>query len=465
MPGRLYLKIFLSFVGVILITMFLVAGLFKHTEGTSFMNRFRRLASAQVILIRTVVEEHARAGDLGSAAMQDLLYRLDDAYMARLWITGPQGQVLAQSFPGPLPPSSELAPEDPNDDHDDWDDKWSQGKDFTVVDCGDGPHCVYVTIPYGGTDGLAPGTIHCYYRDPNLAHHEKAFLLGLLGICTAVALLVMPVSWFITRRLNRLRDVALQIADGDLSRRADVCGRDEVAKVGRALNAMADSLSRMIRGSRELTANVSHELRTPLTRMRIAEEMLREKYGETGSEYLDSIREDIEALDHLIGRLLDLSKLDLKENPFTMEPVDVAEIVDGCVQRLTPIAEHRHLNLAVNTLSEATMEADGEALHTALGNLVENGIKHADHAGWLRIGLRTAGNDLSFTVENSHAPLPDEELEAIFEPFRRAKGTVSQGSGLGLAIARKIIEGHGGTIRAENIDDGVRFVVRLPRSC
>jgi signal transduction histidine kinase len=82
---------------------------------------------------------------------------------------------------------------------------------------------------------------------------------------------------------------------------------------------MADKLERMIRGGRELTAHISHQLRTPLTRIRVAEEMLTEKieHGNyAGLErYLNDIREDIDELDLLIGRILTLSKLDLKESP------------------------------------------------------------------------------------------------------------------------------------------------------
>jgi len=466
MPGRLYIKIFLSFIGVIVVAMFMVAMLFRFTEGEKFASRFKRLARAQVVMVRSTVEDRAAANpeyrNEASEPMQDLLNKLGEAYLAKIWLTDDNGNVLVQSFKGPVPSPLELEPED-DDDDDDYDHTWHHPETFQVNKCDDSPHCIYVVIPFGGTNGIESGNIHYFYQDPRITKHEKIFVLGLIGICVSVALLIMPVSWIITRRLKQLRASALRIADGDLSHRANICGKDEVTGVGRALNRMADSLSRMIRGSQELTANVSHELRTPLTRIRIAEEILQERFGEDGAAHLDSIREDVEALDKLIGRMLTLSKLDLKEDPFTIEPVDVAELTNTIADRLTPIAKHRDLTVTTDIPGEAVIEADGEALLTALGSVFENGVKHADRGGELKFSLTQDDSSVTVTTENSHSHLPEDELKAIFEPFRRAKGTVNQGTGLGLAIAHKIIERHGGTVHAENCDGGVRFVVVIPK--
>jgi len=460
MPGRLYLKIFISFIGVIIVAMFMVAMLFRFTEGEKFINRFQRFAKAQVIMVRSIVEDQARSGASSSEAMQQLVEKLGNAYMAKIWITDEAGKLLVQSFPGTIPTPAELAPEDEEDSHRGWHDM----EGFQFSKCGDRPHCIYVTIPFGGVGRVEPGVIHYYYRDTTTERHEKFFIFGLFAICASIALLVMPVSWFITRRLNRLRSVALRIAEGDLSHRADICGKDEVAKVGRALNKMADSLSRMIQGSKELTANVSHELRTPLTRIRIAEEILRQRFGDEGAAHLDSIREDVDALDKLIGKLLELSKLDLKEDPFTMETMDVADLVGNIGHRLAPIAEHHNLSVTMNLPNEAMAIADGEALNTAFGNILENGVKHTENGGWLTVSMVSDDETITVIAENAHDPLTEEELITIFEPFRRAKGTTPDGTGLGLAIARKIFERHGGSIVAENCDGGVQFIIVIPKN-
>lgn len=468
MPGRLYFKIFFGFLGVIALTLFLVAGLFRFTEGERFKNKFRDFAKAQSGLVRSMVEERIERTpnyrDPSNHALDDLLDMLGHSYRARLWITDASGAVIAKSFRGPLPGPEELRPDDDDDPNDRDDHRYHEEGSYTYTRCGEGPHCSYIIVPFGGRRGIERGTIHFLDRDPFFERHEGRFLAGLVAICLSVALCIMPISWFITRRLKQLRGSALRIAEGDLSHRATVKGKDEVAGVGTALNQMADSLSRMIRGGQELTANVSHELRTPLTRIRIAEEMLREQFGEDSATHLDSIREDIDELDKLIGKLLTLSKLDLKEDPLTMEPVDMAELMQVALDRITPIADHREVTLTPFMVPEAELHGDGEALLTALGNILENGVKHASEGGWLNVSLNRDASSISVTTENSHTPLPEEELEAIFEPFRRARGTVNQGFGLGLAIARKIAQRHGGTLHAENCNDGVRFVLRVPKN-
>lgn len=458
MPGRLYLKIFLSFIGVILITIMLVAILFRFTEGDKFMGRIKQFARAQVVLVRTVLEEHTLDNNNSVESKQEIVDLLAEVYQAKVWVSDESGRPIAQSFPGPLPTFSmlEVINDDPEEDE-------LQLRDGVQISrCDDERHCIYATIPYGGDYGVTPGILHYYYYSPTPDRHEEVFFIGLFGVGITVALLILPISWFITRRLRQLREAANRIADGDLSYRVELCGADEVTKVGWAMNHMADSLERMIRGSKELTANVSHELRTPLTRIRIAEEMLRERFGDEGESYLNSIREDVDSLDHLIGRLLELSKLDLKETPFVMTSVDAAEMVDAIITHLRPIAEHNGLSMAADLPSQAFIRADGEALYHALRNLVENGVKHTEAGGEIAVTMTHDGQQCRLVMENTHAPLPSSELESIFEPFNRAKGTKPKGTGLGLAIAQKTIEGHDGAIHAENGDGTVRFVVELP---
>ncbi len=458
MFSRLYVKIFLSFMAILIIAMIMVAVLFRFTEGERLMDRIRLFARSQVVLSRTVAEQYPLSESNSVEALQDFVDTLAPLNNAKIWISDESGNVIVRSFPEPAPTLKNLRPV--NDDPEDI--FLRESVNVSIYKCSTKQHCIYVLIPFGGAKGIDAGTIHYLSRKTTTDKREKIFLFGLLGIGCTVTLLLMPISMLITRRLNTLRTVAHNIADGDLTCRADICGKDEVSKVGWAINHMADSLSRMINSSKELTANVSHELRTPLTRIRIAEEMLRERFGEASIAHLDSIREDVDSLDHLIGRMLELSKLNLKEAPFHMESIDAVEVVESITTHLTPIAEARDLSISTVLPADAYVRADGEALFVALRNLVENCAKYAPAGTVITVTLSSDETGLIFSTENEHAPLPENELITIFEPFRRAKGTKAQGTGLGLAITKRIIEGHGGTIRAENGNGTVRFVVKLP---
>ena len=151
---------------------------------------------------------------------------------------------------------------------------------------------------------------------------------------------------------------------------------------------MADKLETMIVSGKELTANISHELRTPLTRIRIAEEMLREKTG-TGAghqegRYLDAIREDILELDQLIGRILELSKMEIQDSPLSFTSLDPAELLRMLLQRFQPVIEQKGLQISTDLSFHSPFPGDKEALTTALLNILDNAVKFTPEKGQIR---------------------------------------------------------------------------------
>jgi two-component system sensor histidine kinase CpxA len=243
--------------------------------------------------------------------------------------------------------------------------------------------------------------------------------------------------------------------------------KDEIGKLGQAFNHMADRLEKMIRGGRELTAHISHELRTPLARIRIAEEMLREKLERQDQKnldkYLNEIREDVEELDALIGRILMLSKLDLKEKPFNIRPVNPVDLMQGTLSRLAPALEQKNLQLTTDFSFEPPLWADVDALQTTFSNLLENAVKYSPSGGCVSVEMKATGGDLEVVVTNTADKIPEQDLEKIFEPFHRIGARSEAGYGLGLAIAKKTVEAHGGTIEACNAEEGFRIRMKLPR--
>ena len=281
-----------------------------------------------------------------------------------------------------------------------------------------------------------------------------------------VALLVIPVSKFITKRIRALSESALLIAQGDLFHRATPKGKDEIGDLGRAFNRMADKVEKMIQGGKELTANVSHELRSPLARIRIAQELLREKLENPDKRewqrLLDDIQEDIEELDKLIGQILDLSKLDLHDTPLHLEPVDPVDLVQGLLERLEPAIRRKGLTLGRDLSFDPPFSAEKEALRTALSNVLNNAVKYTPENGSLSVKMRSEKEWLNVQVMNSCGELSEKDLVRIFDPFYRRESSTKTGSGLGLAITRKIIEKHGGSVRAVNSPEGLQIELTIP---
>jgi two-component system sensor histidine kinase CpxA len=297
-------------------------------------------------------------------------------------------------------------------------------------------------------------------------HHRYQFSLGLLIIGIVVALLIIPVSKFITDRVKGLKNSALRIADGELSHRVTVKARDEIGELGIAFNQMAERLERMIVGGKELTANISHELRTPLTRIRIAQEMLAERLEKGDFSRckgrLNQIREDIEELDALIGSILELSKLDVHEMQLKHEQFCPADLLDELLEKLAPVISHKNLSVQKSLPESPEINGDRAALNMALSNILDNAAKFSPENGAIRIDMSPNGDFFNICVTNTYETLPEKDLIKIFEPFYRSKKSSATGTGLGLAIAAKIVQKHGGRIKASNARDGLEICVGLP---
>lgn len=458
--SKLYIKIFLSFVLVLILTEVLIFGLFMVAAKRGFQSRMKRVLDAHVLIVKDIVEDKIKTNPemrlADNESLRGVIERLGEAYGSKVWLAGPDGKPILKSFPGDL--SDNL--------------RKVEGKQFSIHEnfkIYRGPKRgweFYGVIPtmIGGGE---MGGLHVLFekRTPD-EHHEGAFALGLLGICLFIALLVIPVSRFITKRINRLGQSALQIAGGDLSHRATVKGKDEIGELGRAFNLMADKLERMIKGGRELTANISHELRTPLARIRIAEQLLKEKLErndyEDWARLLKDIREDIEELDLLIGRILDLSKLDIHESPLIREPVDLLAIIEELLERFTPTISQKGLRLKRELSQDYIYNGDREILRAALSNIIGNAVKYTPEGDELSVNMHAEEGGATISVTNTFEAMTEEDLARIFEPFYQAKKTPEAGSGLGLAITKKIIEKHGGKIEAHNVSEGLKIEIHLP---
>ena len=473
-PGKLYVKIFLSFLAVLIITEILVFALFIFSAGRTFRSRFERYTAAKVLMAKDYIQEtinrEPNKTPEDNESLRKLINRLAEIYDADVWLTTSSGAALVKSFSGDTPALSQKIMEEGGRASGGFRlyRDFTHGKEF-------GEYKLYHSFRKGSTFyAIIPvefgngetGELHIFFRQWERIRPEASFALGLLVIGLVIALLIIPVSRLITQPLKKLKHSALQIAGGELSHRANVTSKDEIGEVGRSFNLMADKLERMIRGGRELTANVSHELRSPLARIRIAEELLREcidrgDYEECAS-HLIAIQEDIEELDRLIGRILALSKLDIHEQPLKMASIDLAGLMRELLERFGPAMNKRDLRLTEDISYDAPFFGDREALGSALSNILDNVVKFTTRRGDVKIDMHPESGGVAIGVYNSCNPPAEDDINRIFEPFYRVRDSSVQGSGLGLAITKKIIEKHGGKIDAAFIENGFHMKIFLP---
>jgi two-component system OmpR family sensor kinase len=274
----------------------------------------------------------------------------------------------------------------------------------------------------------------------------------------------------IARPLAELAHVSTEIGNGNLDARAvDACrGIDEVARLARAVNDMADRIQRQLKGQRELLAGVSHELRTPLARLRVLLDIARDR-GVSESVFTEWERELLE-MDQLVGELLASARLDFQSvDRSLLDAVDVAT-------RALARAGQR-LDLLEVGASSIPLQADPTLLARALANLLENAHKHG--RGLTRLEVDARNGLVSFAVEDRGPGIPPDIAERIFEPFVRgsngrgadpvaaAKAGPANASdtslGLGLALVARIARAHGGRVFSQPLRPvGSRFVFEIP---
>jgi two-component system sensor histidine kinase CpxA len=456
-PGRLYLKIFLSFLAILFITEVFIFALFMMIPGRDFRARFEHYTKGKVLIVKQVVEDKIRSAPTTELSknepLKEFILDFGEILGAKVWLQNSDGTVSVKSFKGEVPLMVEQL-------------KKKRLRDYGSFKLYHRRHSnFYAVIPIAFPKG-EKGSIHILFDPQGSLRPEGGFALGLAVIGLIVALLIIPVSRFITNRVKQLEQSALRIAEGDLSHRAAVKGKDEIGELARAFNHMTDKLERMITSSKELTANVSHELRTPLTRIGVAEELLREKL-EKGNfkeyeRHLDDIREDIGELDRLTGRILELSRLDIHESPLKFESLNPSDLINDLLKRLKPVMDRKDLRVKTDLSSDSPWMADREALRLALLNILDNAAKFTPQKGDIIVKMHSQQGFLEISVINSFEKLAEEDLARIFDPFHRTGRSKAPGSGLGLTITKKIIERHGGKIESFNSPEGLEIRIRLP---
>lgn len=325
-------------------------------------------------------------------------------------------------------------------------------------------------VPFATDGTIRPAPRPARFGRP--AEPLPPVLLGAIGLLASVAFSAL-LAWSLTRPIRHLRRAVASVAEGRLDTRvAPLMGRraDEIADLGRDFDQMAQRLQQLVASQRRLLHDVSHELRSPLARLQAALGLARQDPERTAS-MLERIEREANRLDGLVGELLALARLEAGNALPPLERVDLIELVESIVDdaRFEARASGRDVSFAGADPVMATARA--ELLHRAFENVIRNAVKYTREgtAVEVRVGLPGApaseGAPFVLSVADRGPGVPDAELEAIFEPFHRARnGAGERGFGLGLAIARRSIEAHGGRIAARNRDGGGLVVeIELPR--
>ena len=343
-----------------------------------------------------------------------------------------------------------------------------------------------VSNTVGGSQGVArvalPLTING--RRYVLALHERlgdvarsvdtvknAFLnAALVGFATAVVIGI-GLATTLLRRLRRLRDAALRLGARGLSEEAPRDrGRDEIGDLARAFTSMQTQLRAQEEARKRFVATASHELRTPLASLDGVLELADDDLGvepldvDDARQQVRRARDQSRRLSALAADLLDLSRLDA-DVELRREPIELGEMCRAAASEFELRVREQHLALRVEAPDQAVWaEADPGGVARIIRILVDNALRFTPADAPVEVELSDQNGQAEISVTDSGPGVHGDEVEAIFERFRRGSAQGNGGGfGLGLAIGRELAERMGGSLALEGAGEpGARFVLRLP---
>ena len=398
-PQRLYLHIYLTVVGSLVVFALIAGGLWRTLAEASPARQAFELLSE---LAQAALPEVNAPREVQQSALENLRLRVRGS----LALYTRDGERLAAAG-GPLP-----APE-PGRKTSGW------------IYSPDGRHAWAIGLPDGR---WLVARIRPQRPNPLLG---LFFALGLIAVGVAVS--AYPVVRRLTRRLERLQASVEALGAGNLSARVTVEGSDEVSALAGSFNRAAERIEQLVAAHKTLLANASHELRSPLARIRMGIEMFK---SDTRPKLRDELARDIAELDALIDEILLASRLEAVEAPGPIEGVDL----------LALLAEECARGGATLEGEAVTLRGHARLLRRALRNLLDNARRYGGGTPVEATLHRTVSGTARVEVCDRGPGVAAHERERIFEPFYRPAGSSERegGAGLGLALVRQIARRHGG---------------------
>ena len=438
--GRLFWKIFLWFLGVLLLLT--AAMLWSLRYNTTSQSDNDTLLSRSLNQRLDAVAAIMQYG--GPDAVRDFL-RNSTQTPLRLWVQDQNGEeLLGRHFPLILNPAdpSQLISRKAEDD---------SGNEYRLI----------IRRPIILEQRLTGAT------NPSGRTAWAPLLAILIGSALACAWL----AWYISRPVRLMRSAVRSLAAGEhkepvaanLGRR-----RDELTELATEFDKMAKAIDANQQALRQLLHDVSHELRSPLTRLRLQLGLLEQSGEGSDPEQLAGMDRNLSRLDDLINQVLTMARMEAGDHYQLADYVDITALLGELIDEIRIEAEAKGCRLtAAIPPDERIIPANQELLRRALENVLRNAVRHTLPGQPVTANLTVETEYCEIQIRDKGPGIDPDKLTRIFQPFFRADDARNhtEGFGLGLAIAQRAIRLHQGDITAHNrTDGGLEMVIQLPLS-
>lgn len=284
-------------------------------------------------------------------------------------------------------------------------------------------------------------------------------IVAVLGVVGALLL-----QGVFRRMLADVSATADAVAAGDLSRRVRVTGHgDEFDRLAETINDMLDRTLLLMDAVRQVSNAIAHDLRTPIARARAR---LEDAAGREDSELLRAAIEravgDLDGVVAVFEALLRIAEIEAGARRSAFAEVDLAPLLEDLGELYGAVAEEKGLRLSVQAPPVA-VTGDREMLQQAVANLLDNAVKFSPPDAEIGLAAGQEGRQAWIRVTDRGPGIPAADRERATERFYRGESARhTPGSGLGLALVQAVAHLHGGVLRLEDNDPGLRAELVLP---
>ena len=336
------------------------------------------------------------------------------------------------------------------------------------------------SAPVAGEGGTREGTLLFAFSERRLGHDSvalhpwakrKLVQAALAGVAFG-ALLALGLASYLIAPLRELEKAAQRIAAGDFSGRVPSLRNDEFGDIAQGFNRMTERLGELDRLKDGFLAKVTHDFRNPLNALLGIADNLAAGYrgalSDGQREAVSEIGRSAKALEGLVGRVLDVSRVDAGRQRFSPCALDAGEEVASAVDALSAAAAEYGVSLSADASPGCAVFADPEQLRRVLHELIRNALSFTPGGGTVRVSVRPKSGEAVFTVSDTGIGIPAERQRSLFEKFYQVPETKNKvrpgfGSGLGLYLCKKLVEGQGGRIWMQSgCSKGSQFSFALP---
>jgi signal transduction histidine kinase len=307
-------------------------------------------------------------------------------------------------------------------------------------------------------------------RDVQVRAQLRALLTDALLWAVIVVLLMATAGALVVRNLFRrtLKNVsatATAIAGGDFAQRVRLTGRgDEFDQVAEVINDMLDRIGRLMDGVRQVSNAIAHDLRTPITRARTRLEDAA-LHAETPDDLRAAIERatiDLDGIVAVFQALLRISEIEAGSRRSSFARLDLAPLLAEIADLYSALAEDRDIALELETPKAVPAYSDKAMIQQAIANLVDNALKFSPERGTVRVSA-SVSTTIRIAVSDQGPGIPQDEREKATDRFYRGESARSTpGSGLGLSLVLAVAQLHGGELRLEDNNPGLRAILILP---